>query len=46
MLKRVLLVLSIVALSGNGFVSMPVPLPDGRLLLHSFWGLYCVNAAQ
>ncbi len=32
--------------SGNGFVSMPVPLADGRLLLRGFWGLYCVNSAQ
>jgi outer membrane protein assembly factor BamB len=32
--------------SGNGFVAMPVPLPDGRLLLHGYWGLYCISAAQ
>jgi hypothetical protein len=30
--------------SGNGFVAMPVPLPNGRLLLRSFWGVYCVEA--
>lgn len=30
----------------NGFVAMPVPLSDGRLLLRGFWGLYCVQVAQ
>ncbi len=29
--------------SGNGFNAMPVPLPDGRLLLRSYWGIYCVG---
>ncbi len=32
--------------SGNGFVAMPVPLADGKLLLRGYWGLYCVHAAN
>lgn len=32
--------------SGNGFNAMPVPLPDGRLLLRGYWGVYCVEAAK
>jgi hypothetical protein len=30
----------------NGFNPVPVPLEGGRLLLRSYWGLHCVEAAK
>ncbi len=32
--------------SGNGFNATPVPLPNGRLLLRSYWGVHCIEAQQ